>query len=275
LALLTGAAAATSTAPARADPPNAHSVRTLLRVEQALSQARARAARLDERRALGLLAEAEEDLLSVLDLRISHAYLGELALLRGMVAAQADAVDLAASAFERAASLDPARKLTRAEASPSTLALANAARARVLARPILPVEVSVEPATASVTFDGEPLGAAGVRGGPHVLAVQAPGFAGYAAILEISDGPRARVRVALQPRQPAPAIAANDPPALPRPRGEGAQSATVEGQRRWPWWVAGAAVIIAGAGAAWAAAASHTGGQPSRTLVVDPGPLPE
>jgi hypothetical protein len=274
LALIMGAAAVETTSPARAEPVDAQGVQTLLRVEQALSQARARAARLDERTAFEILAEAEEALLSVLELRVSHAYLGELALLRGIVAAQADAAGLAASAFERAASLDSTRALTRAEATPSTLALANAARARVLARPLLPLELSVEPASARVTLDGEPLGGAGVRGGPHVLTVQAPGHAGYAALVDLSDGPRARVQVALRQVQRAPTIAEHAPAPLtggPEPPA----LATSKPRRHWPWWVAGAAAIVAGVGAAWMAAASHAGGQPSRTLVVDPGPLPE
>jgi hypothetical protein len=102
--------AAPSAWSAPSDTPPDTAVRTiahtLAAVETALDAARSARARLDERAAFAALARAEDELGAALTAAAAHAWLAEIAVQRGLTAAQAGLAGLADSAFERAASLD-------------------------------------------------------------------------------------------------------------------------------------------------------------------------
>jgi hypothetical protein len=273
---------APSTSPVEADPPADTTERTLAHtlaaVEADLDAARSARARLDEHGAFAALARAENELDAALKATAAHAWLAEIAVQRGLTAAQAGLEGLAESAFERAASLDSERVVGLAEAPPRTVALARAARERVLARPLLPWGVSITPPDAALRIDGQvsPSNSPpALRGGPHLVVLAAPGHGSQAALVELADGPRAVGHFALLPSPEGARLPAS-PAAEPRvlvgaPLSVPHSPRAPRRPRRWMGWTSGV-LAVAGAAAAALVLGLRSAPQGTRTLVVDPGP---
>jgi hypothetical protein len=168
--------------------------------ENALITAREHTARLEERKALEVLVQAERGLLAELDLPGAHAWLAELWIAMAIVAAQREEHGLAMSWLARAASVDPERRIGAAEAPPPLIALAEiAARARdaaVRSR----FRVESEPADAQIFIDGlavDPGREWVTAPGVHVLRATAPGYRPYAALIDVLSGSRSPLRILL------------------------------------------------------------------------------
>jgi hypothetical protein len=253
---------------------------TLAVVESELDAARTARARLDEHAAFSALARAEDALGEAFTATAAHAWLAEIAVQRGLTAAQAGLTGLADSAFERAASLDAERVVGLAEAPPRTVALARAARERVLARPLLPWGVSITPPAAGLRVDGQILpsnGPPALRGGPHLVVLSAQGHEPQAALVDLADGPRALGRFALLPTPEgapmrAPETTPTEPLALDAaPISAPSSPRAPRRARRWMGWASGA-LAVAGAAATALVLGLRSAPPGTRTLVVDPGP---
>jgi hypothetical protein len=175
----------------------------IVRVEAALAAARAAMRELDEAGALRTLARARTDVETALALPGTTAWVAELELAIGRVAAQAGEVGLARDAFARGFVLAPGRALGAAEAPPEVVALADEEMRRVRARPVGRFDVLVDWEGARVFLDEEDLGVAPrrveARVGTHVLRVVAPGAASYARTIDVLAGSRAPMAIALSP----------------------------------------------------------------------------
>lgn len=175
----------------------------LTQAEQALQEARALNAELREAAALRVLAQAEETLLGALEVPGVHAFLAEVYVQLALCAAQLGEIGLFETAFARALSLDPHRRLEAAEAPP---ALVERARELGHAQDVAASSellLSTEPKAArgwldSVALESGSL-ATRVRPGMHVLLVRAAGHAPYATLLKLEPGRRAPLRVVLSP----------------------------------------------------------------------------
>jgi tetratricopeptide (TPR) repeat protein len=183
---------------------DAEKLAVLSQAEEALREAHELSAQLREAAALRVLGQAEETLLGALEVPGVHAFLAEVYVQLGLCAAQLGEMGLFETAFSRALSLDPRRRLEAAEAPPNLVA-----RARELGQAqdvALPSELSLlaEPAAARGWLDGVALdtaeSAVRVRPGIHVLVVRAAGHAPYATLLKLEPGRRAPLRLVLAPR---------------------------------------------------------------------------
>jgi len=253
--------------------------------QRALIEARTLMARLDEHAALQRLMEAERALRDHLALPGVHAWLAEVWLQMGLVAAQRGELGLADTLLNRALTLDPSRRLGAAEAAPPSVERAEAiARARNAA-PRSRFRIEVSPAFARARIDGQPREAGAIEvdlaPGTHLLVVEAAGHRPYAALIEALIGSRRPIAIALSPSAEAaehvadlsperslPGLVASHAPA----RGEQAdQTETKRWWKRWPVWASAIAIVGAGALAVgFAARDEQTTVQ--RRLRIDPGP---
>lgn len=178
-------------------------------VELAIRDARAAMRELDERRALSLLAAAEERASRALVLDGSVAWYAEVELAIAVTAAQAGLGELARAAFARAASLAPARVLGAADAPPDVVVLAEETARTLRAAPLGRFEITSETPRARLYLDDQLVGAlprrVEARAGLHVLRVEADGAVPYATRVDVLPGTRAPLSVALAP---TPAVAA-------------------------------------------------------------------
>lgn len=184
---------------------------SLARVEALLAQARAEAADLAEGDALSSLAQAAALVDDLGDVPGAAMWQAEVQLQIGVTAGQAGLTQLAEDAFRRTTTLDPGRRLRQAEAPPAVVAqFERAARGRALsAAGAFDVRASV--AGAAVYLDDALQGAAPVRVravvGRHVLRVEAAGHQPYGASIDILEGERPALDIALAP---APALDATN-----------------------------------------------------------------
>jgi len=132
------------------------------------------------------------------------AWNAEIQLRLAVIAAQAGQDGLAESAFRRAATLDPARRLLDAEAAPEIVARATRVQRESALGARGEVEVRVPADGARVFLDDVAQGSAPARlrapVGRHLLRVEAPGRVTYGAFIDVLEGARPAIVV-----EPAPA----------------------------------------------------------------------
>jgi hypothetical protein len=193
-------------------------MQALARIEGLLLDARGQAASLREADALASLAAAERTAEGAADVPGIAAWMAEVQLQLGAVAAQAGALELAEAAFRRAATLEPGRQLLPAEAAPDVVARCARIHTELAAAPAGSFEVQAfvgrdaapalhggasSPASARVFLDDVELGVAPVRAravvGRHVLRVEASGHEGYGAFIDVLPGERPALAVQLTP----------------------------------------------------------------------------
>jgi hypothetical protein len=172
-------------------------------VEIAIREARTAMRELDERRALSLLAEAEERASRALVIGGSVAWYAEVELAIGTTAAQAGLDTLARGAFVRALSVAPTRVLGAADAPPDVVVLAEETARSLRAAPLGRFEVTSETSRALVYLDDQLLGPlprrVEARAGQHVLRVEADGAVPYATRIDVLPGTRAPLALTLAP----------------------------------------------------------------------------
>lgn len=175
-------------------------------VEAQLLAARRQAASLREREALASLAAAERTIDALADVPGASAWAAEVQLQLGAVAAQAGMLELARSAFRRAATLEPGRRLLPAEAAPEVVALCDRIHGERAAAPTGSFVVEVaQPAAvrARVFLDDVAQGTtpAAVRAiaGRHLLRVEAAGHRSYGSFIDVLSGQRPVLAVQLTP----------------------------------------------------------------------------
>jgi|GEM_PF-4042790 len=172
-------------------------------VDQAIALARQATFALEEDRALRALSAAEHTLQETLELPGASLFYAELQLQLGVSAAHSGLVALADAAFARAASIDPTRALLAGEAAPEVVLLARRAFERVANAKEGTLHIAASSAAARVFIDDRALGeaplTARVRGGLHVLRVEADGHAPYARLIEVLEGERPVWHIALSP----------------------------------------------------------------------------
>lgn len=179
----------------------------LARIEGLLLDARVQAATLREADALTSLAAAERAAEGAADVPGIAAWMAEVQLQLGAVAAQAGSLELSEAAFRRAATLEPGRQLLPAEAAPDVVARCARIHAELAAWPAGAFEVrafsdmGMAAALARVFLDDVELGLAPVRAraviGRHVLRVEAPGHEAYGAFIDVLPGQRPALSVQL------------------------------------------------------------------------------
>jgi hypothetical protein len=175
----------------------------LARIEAQLAHAAERAAALAEGEALAALAQAADLGEQLADMPGAAAWNAEIQLRLAVIAAQAGQDGLAESAFRRAATLDPARRLLDAEAAPEIVARATRVHRESVLGARGEIEVRVPADGAQVFLDDVAQGGAPARlrapVGRHVLRVEAPGRVTYGAFIDVLEGARAPILV-----EPAP-----------------------------------------------------------------------
>jgi hypothetical protein len=173
----------------------------LSRIEGQLAEARELAAGLAEGDALALLARAADAAEQLADMPGAAAWNAEVQLWLAVIAAQAGASGLSHSAFRRAAALDPTRHLLEAEAPPEIVALSERVQREVALGPRGEMDVRASVGGARVILDDVPQGTAPLRVrapvGRHVLRVEAAGYATYAAFIDVLEGERPPLEIAL------------------------------------------------------------------------------
>jgi hypothetical protein len=172
-------------------------------VDQAIALARQATFALEEDRALRALSAAEHTLQETLELPGASVFYAELQLQLGVSAAHSGLFALADAAFGRAASIDPTRALLAGEAAPEVVLLARRAYERVANAKEGTLHIAASSPAARVFIDDRALGEAPlttrVRGGPHVLRVEADGHAPYARLIDVLEGERPIWRITLSP----------------------------------------------------------------------------
>lgn len=198
--------AASATDEAEALPPRGvepGDLEALGRLEALLLEARAASAELDEAGALRRLAAAGREARALLHVEGTAAWLAEVEMRTGAVAAQVGMTALAEDAFRRAYRLDPTRTLRPGEASPEVVTLAEAVARRVDAGPRATLDVRCADPRAVVSIDDRAAVACPVRVelpiGAHAVRVSAPGRRAYGALIDLAQGERAPVEIALAP----------------------------------------------------------------------------
>ena len=172
-------------------------------VESMLVEARRATASLSEGAALAVLARAERIVTDHVDVPGATAWLAEVYTAIGITAAQAGATQLMEDALSKAATLDRTRGVRAAEAPPEVVERAEAIASAVLTRETGSFEVRTSAPDARVFLDDEEIGPAPrvVRApvGRHVLRVTAPGYLPWGRAIEVHEGRRAPIDVALSP----------------------------------------------------------------------------
>ncbi len=185
----------------RAGPFLRRRVRVLHEVSGALAEARRLASMLREAEALRVLTRAERILEDHAELPGAAAWLAEVKLLGGVVAAQGARWDLAEAFLEDALVLDPDRGLRIGEAPPALVARANAVGQAIATGPTGSLVVRSRPEGALVYLDDELLGPAPQElrapTGRHILRLELLGHCPYGRTLEVLEGRRAPVEVTL------------------------------------------------------------------------------
>ncbi len=173
-------------------------------VERLIVDARARTASLEESAALDSLAQADRIAQAHADVPGAAAWIAEVQTAIGITASQVegDGLDeLAADAFRRVATLDPSRGVRAAEAPPEVCRRATEITAAVAMRPRGSFEVRTSAPNATVYLDDRELGTLPriVRApvGTHVLRVEAPGRSPWGQVIEVLEGRRPPMVVAL------------------------------------------------------------------------------
>jgi len=193
-------AEAEATAPAGVEPAR---LAALGQVEALLVEARGRAAQLEEAEALALLARALHVAETHPDVPGAAAWIAEVHTAMGLVAAQSGREALMEASLARAATLDPRRVVGAAEARPEVVARARAIAREVATRPSGRFSVRCATPGAQVYLDDRAIGPCGteVRApvGRHLLQVRAPGHVPYGGLLDVFEGQRLPVSVALAP----------------------------------------------------------------------------
>jgi hypothetical protein len=171
----------------------------LARIEAQLAHAAERAAALAEDEALAALAQAADLGEQLADMPGAAAWNAEIQLRLAVIAAQAGQDGLAESAFRRAATLDPARRLLDAEAAPEIVARATRVQRESVLGARGEIEVRVPAAGAQVFLDDVAQGGAPARlrapVGRHLLRIEAPGRVTYGAFIDVLEGARAPIVV--------------------------------------------------------------------------------
>ena len=172
-------------------------------VEGMLVEARRESASLREGAALSLLARAEGIVADHADVPGAAAWLAEVYTAIGITAAQAGSSRLMEDALSKAATLDRTRGVRAAEAPPEVVARAEAIAGAVATRETGSFEVRASAPNARVFLDDEEIGAVPrvVRApvGRHVLRVTAEGHLPWGRAIEVLEGRRATIDVALSP----------------------------------------------------------------------------
>jgi hypothetical protein len=176
-------------------------VQALSRLDSLLGEARAHAAALQEDAALAALADAARIGEQLGDVPGAAAWNAEAQLRLGMTALQLGHDELAAAAFRRAATLEPARVLLAAEASPEVVTRYETARALVAAAPDGELRVRASVAGARVYLDDVAQGVAPrslrTKVGRHVLRVEAAGHRPYGTFIDVLAGERPEIVIEL------------------------------------------------------------------------------
>lgn len=178
----------------------------LTAIESLLMRSRAARAQLQEADALRALAQAESLVERALDVPGIAAWYAEVQLAIAVTAAQAGQRGLSEAALRRAASVDPSRVVQAAEARPDVVALARQVRRSRATAPRGRFEVRSDAPGAQVAVDDEALGSLPRRVelpvGPHLVRVDAPGHGSWASIVQVREGDRPALEVALSPLPP-------------------------------------------------------------------------
>lgn len=177
----------------------------LRRLETLLSAAREAAANLDDEVALARLVEARNLGDRAAAVPGAARYLAEVEATLGVVASQAGLSDLADEALRRAITLDPERVLRAGEAPPALVERSVALSREAAVAPRGSFVVSAESAGAQVYLDGRLAGTAPARVeagvGRHLIRVEAPGRRPWGAFVDVLEGERAPLAVALSPTE--------------------------------------------------------------------------
>jgi hypothetical protein len=173
----------------------------LRETDQLITEARRRAAELDEPGALRRLAEAERLLASALGVPGSAAFYAEVQLQLGVTAAQMGHTGLAAASFVRAARLDGRRRLLAGEAAPEVVALAARIYDEAISAPEGELRIATDPPGAHVYVDDVERGVTPftLRApvGVHALRFAAADRAPYGTLFELAQGRRPEQRFVL------------------------------------------------------------------------------
>ncbi len=202
-----------------------------------LAEARRETAGLAEDEALRILARARTVAEAAADVPGAAAWLAEVETATGITAAQAGLLSLSRTAFSHAATLDAARRVKLAEASPDIVAVAEKIAADAATLPVGSFVVSSDVPGAEVWLDDVFVGVApqtvSAAVGRHVLRVEARGYLAYGSVIDVLEGERPAVRVVLT---------ADEVAALARAFRERADAMDAEGTVR------AAAALVAAAG---------------------------
>jgi hypothetical protein len=172
-------------------------------IESRLAEARAHAAALREADALATLAQAASLSEQLGDVPGAAAWQAEVQLTIGAIAAQAGLQAFAEFSFRRAALLEPGRRLLQAEAPPTVVEAYERVARRLALSPVGGFEVRSAVPAASVYLDDVLQGVAPLRVraivGRHLLRVQAAGYRPYGALIDVLEGSRPPIEIALSP----------------------------------------------------------------------------
>jgi hypothetical protein len=178
-------------------------VERLARVEVLLAQAQAARVQLQFREAFARLVEAEQVVLSVLDVPGASAWYAEVELAVAVTASEIGASSLASAALARASTIDAGRVLRAAEAPPDLLARALALAREIAIGPRGRFELRADVPGATAFLDGRRLGNTPLHVeasvGTHVLCIEAPGHRPWARRIDVFEGARPPIEVALAP----------------------------------------------------------------------------
>lgn len=172
-------------------------------VSRRLVAAREATVALREGDALAELARAERIAEDHADVPGAAAWLAEVHTAIGITAAQAGMGALTEDALAKAATLDPTRSVRAAEAPPEVIARADAIARAVATRETGSFEVHASAEGARIFLDDEEIGPAPrlVRApvGLHLLRVIAPGHLPWGRAIQVLEGRRPTMDIALAP----------------------------------------------------------------------------
>ncbi|MGE0790732.1 MAG: PEGA domain-containing protein [Sandaracinaceae bacterium] len=172
-------------------------------VEALLMRSRAARAQLREGEAMRALSRAQSLVEAHLAVPGIAAWYAEVQLAIAITAAQVGERGLSEAALRRAASVDPSRRVQAAEARPEVVALAARVQQGRASAPHGRFRVDADAEGATLSVDDDPVGGlprvVELDVGTHLVRVDAPGFASWAAVLEVREGERPAVHVSLSP----------------------------------------------------------------------------
>jgi hypothetical protein len=166
----------------------------LRETDRLITEARRRAAELDEPGALRRLAQAERLLAGALAVPGAAAFYAEVQLQLGVTAAQLGLLGLAEASFARAARLDARRRLLAGEAAPEVVALAARAYDEATSAPEGELRIVTDTPGARVYVDDVERGVTPLtlraRVGVHALRLSAQGRTPYGTLFDLAQGRR-------------------------------------------------------------------------------------